>query len=87
MAAVVSELFQLAHFTLGMSRIGVAFCWDGVQASLIVAITLRVMSAFVTRSVHPVLPLAKGELEGVLLLKQKNLPRPLLGKEGSILFT
>ena len=38
----------------------------------------------ITRSVHPVLPLAKGELEGVLLLKQKNLPRPLLGKEGSI---
>ncbi len=31
-----------------------------------------------------VLPLAKGELEGVLLLKQKNLPRPLFGKEGSV---
>ncbi len=43
------------------------------------------MSALVTRSVHPVLPLAKRELEGVLLVKQKNLPRPLLGKEGSII--
>ena len=27
---------------------------------------------------------ANGELDGVLLLKQKNLPRPLLAKEGSI---
>ena len=40
--------------------------------------------AFVTPSVHPVLSLAKGELEGVLCLKQKNFPQPLLGKEGSI---
>ncbi len=35
--------------------------------------------AHITRSVLTVLPLAKGELEGVLLSKQKNLPRPLLG--------